>query len=62
MSVVYMSLCLKCKHRIRTDKPKDKAYCKAYPNGVPVDVWREKSKPDYDKDTPCPNGCKFEHD
>ena len=59
MIPVLKPLCIDCMHRIRKDKPKDKAFCKAYPEGIPYDVWKEKSKPDYDKDTPYPNGCKF---
>lgn len=62
MSMVYCPVCIDCKHRIRENKPKDTAFCKAYPNGIPYEIWKEKSKPNIDKNTPCPNGYRFEHD
>ena len=58
---IYMSLCIDCKYRIRENMPKGNAYCKAYPEGIPFEVWKEKSKPSADKDAPCPNGYKFKH-
>lgn len=62
MSLVYYPLCVDCKYRIRDNKPKTAAFCKAYPDGIPYKVWKEKSKPDIDKNAPCPNGYKFKHD
>ena len=59
---VYVPLCIHCKYRKRENMPTDKAYCQAYPDGIPYEVWKEKSKPNYDENTPCPNGYKFEHD
>lgn len=60
-SPIYMSACLDCKNRVRDSVPKDVAFCKAYPDGIPYEVWIEKSKPSADKNAPCPNGYKFEH-
>lgn len=62
MSVVYCPLCLECKNRIREDKPKDNPFCKAYPDGIPYDVWIEKSKPNIDVNKTCNNGYKFEQE
>ncbi len=62
MSLVYYPLCVDCKYRIRENKPKDVAFCKAYPDGIPYEVWKEKSKPGIDANAPCPNGYNFEHD
>ena len=59
MISVYMPICIDCKHLDLVKGVDGRPVCKAYPEGIPHDVWKEKSKPDYDKDTAYPNGCKF---
>jgi hypothetical protein len=36
-----------------------KPVCKAYPNGIPYDVWKEKCETDNDMIMICPNGYRF---
>ena len=63
MSFVYVPICIKCSNFNNFEKGKNgRANCKAYPDGIPYEVWKEKSKPDVDVNAPCPNGYKFEHD
>lgn len=59
---IYVPLCIDCVHIDLSKKVDGIPVCKAYPNGIPYEVWKEKSKPNYDENTPCPNGYKFEHD
>ena len=55
--MVIFSQCVDCKNYI--DKNKDgKHYCKAYPNGIPDDMFWNKIK--HDKNIDGDNGIKFE--
>ena len=57
-SPVYIPICMKCAN---FDKEiNDCAVCKAYPNGIPYEVWKEKSKPDIDVNKPCNNDFMFQ--
>lgn len=58
---VYIPVCIHCKyfHLIETDgKKADKVRCKAYPEGIPAEIWRAKATTG--KASPCPNGYHFE--
>lgn len=55
MIPVFIPVCLDCKYQFDKDK---KVCCKAYPEGIPYNVWEAKATTDMDK--PCPNGYKFE--
>ena len=60
-SPVYMPMCIDCIYLDLDKEVSGCTACKAYPEGIPYDVWKEKSKPSADKDAPCPNGYKFKH-
>jgi hypothetical protein len=55
-------LCVDCKHLELGKEKNGRPVCKAYPNGIPKEVIESKSKPNLDKNEPCNNGIKFEHD
>lgn len=57
MIPVFVPVCIDCKYAFDKD---DAVCCKAYPDGIPQEVW--KAKATTDKEKPCPNGYKFEHD
>lgn len=59
---VYKPICIHCIHYEIKKEVNGRTPCKAYPDGIPYEIWKEKSKPDIDKDAPCQNGYKFEHD
>lgn len=58
---VYVPMCIDCVHLDLKKKVNGRTPCKAYPDGIPYEVWIERSKPSADKNAPCPNGYKFEH-
>ena len=58
MSWVYIPVCVDCKHRYRKTDNDRVAYCTAYPNGIPQEIWEHKSIKEINE--PCPNGYKFE--
>ncbi len=55
-------LCVDCAHLDMSKEINGRPICSAFPNGIPKEVIESKSKPNVDKDTPCNNGVKFEHD
>lgn len=59
MSAVYCHICIDCKHLQIKEKNNGRPVCKASPDGIPYDIWIEKSKPDIDENAPCANGFKF---
>lgn len=61
MSVVYCPICIDCVHIDLKKEKNGRPVCKAYPEGIPYDVWKEKSKPNIEKDVPCNNEYKFKH-
>lgn len=62
MSVkVYMPMCIDCVHLDLIKEVNGRPVCKAYPEGIPSQIWEYKSKLSTDKNTPCQNGYKFEH-
>ena len=58
---VYMPMCIDCIHLEIGKKINGRTPCKAYPEGIPYEIWKEKAKPSADKTALCPNGYKFEH-
>ncbi|MCJ7572187.1 MAG: hypothetical protein MUO82_10000 [Candidatus Thermoplasmatota archaeon] len=51
-TMTFDSDCGKCKHL------KGEGYCKAYPDGIPMDIWTAKRK--HDKPIPGDQGIQFE--
>ena len=60
MSVVYRPICIDCIHLDLKKEKNGRPICKAYPDGIPYEVWKEKSKPDIDVNKTCNNGIGFE--
>ncbi len=46
---IYVPLCIDCIHYDLGKEANGCAVCKAYPEGIPYEVWKEKSKPSADK-------------
>ncbi len=55
MIPVFVPVCIDCKNKFRKG---DVICCKAYPDGIPNDIWRKKATTE--KSNLCPNGYKFE--
>lgn len=49
-------ICIDCKHYICTDKDNNKHICKAFPNGIPDDLFWNKNN----LNTECNSNIKFE--
>jgi hypothetical protein len=51
-TLTYLSECMKCKHFITT------GHCKAYPDGIPMDIWTATTK--HDATRKGDHGIQFE--
>ena len=61
MSMVYVPICINCKYFENFKKGENgRPTCKAFPNGIPYETWKEKSKPDTIRTDVCQNDYKFE--
>lgn len=60
MTMVYVPICIDCKHFDNFKKGKNgRPSCKAFPGGIPYDIWKEKSNSDTKNDI-CQSDYKFE--
>lgn len=58
MSMVYLPLCLDCANKTKIGSAKQRTCCKAFPDGIPPEVWASKTAKT--KEEPCGKGYKFE--